>query len=132
MKRIYYPYYEWEDYLNGMYDTQCELFDDKVNKAYLILKDSELFFNLAVEMTSSWVLSTAVNLSNVSCNRRAWIGQATCSFSDKCTELSTRAAWAMLTEIEKYKANAKADIIIKSYEERNKSLYKNMGAKMLF
>ena len=20
MERVYYPYYEWEDYLNGMYD----------------------------------------------------------------------------------------------------------------
>jgi hypothetical protein len=132
MKRIYSMFIDWEDYQNGMYSGSMVNIEYLLPKAIELLSDDCLFFQKGLEMILNWKICTDYNLTNTSLNRRAWIGQATCCYVHKVPEIITRLAWSEMEEISQIKANAKANKIIKIYEERYNELYKNMGTKMLF
>ena len=123
---------DWEDYQNGMYSGSLENIDLLLPKAVELLSNHDFFYKNALKMMLEWVVCVDYNLTNTSSNRRAWIGQATCSYVYKVPEVITRIAWSELNDIQQNKANFAANKIIKIYEERNNELYKNMGAKMLF
>ena len=131
MKQIYAPYTEWEDYKNGMYTLHIPIENDIINGAEL-LKNENLFFKISLEVINNWVVSTDVNLSNNSCNKQAWIGQASCCYLYGNNELTTRKSWALLTDLEKYKANNIANKIINIYETKSKKLHSRMATEMLF
>jgi hypothetical protein len=132
MNRVYHKFEDWEDYKNGMYDSpdgnDAELLQDAIR----LLSDLEMFFAEGKKMIFKWVVSASENLSNVSQNRRAWIGQATCCFVYGIPETITREAWGQLTDIQRFEANKIADKIISIYENENKKLRSNMGKTMLF
>jgi len=132
MKQIFHPYHLWEDYQSGMY---CGSFDGdpkQVIKAKLILSTPDLFKYILIRLVKEWPISSAVNLTNKSINRRAWLGAAACCFDSGVTETNTRQAWAELNDIQRFNANTIAEIIIKHYEEENTGLHKDMGKPMLF
>jgi hypothetical protein len=58
-------------------------------------------------------------LTDISQNRRAWIGHAACCMAIKCPEYITRSAWGYLTKEQQDLANAEADRAI-AWWERNK------------
>ena len=82
------------------------------------------------------MISAKVNLTNISCNRRAWLGQACCSYKFNVSETSTRLAWGLITEKQRIESNAIADKWIKifeqSYERENRKIHFQMGEKLLF
>lgn len=129
MKRIYYPYYEWEDYINGMYDPPSVF---NTTKAKELLSNQSEFLITSMNVLREWPKSADVNLSNISCNRQAWIGQAACCYKYGIPEIVTRQAWAELDKETQREANRTADKIIRAYEIRSPEIYQNMGAKMLF
>lgn len=132
MNRVYHKFEDWEDYKNGMYDSpdgnDAELLQDAIR----LLSDLEMFFAEGKKMIFKWVVSASENLSNVSQNRRAWIGQATCCFVYGVPETITREAWGELTDLQRFEANKIADKIISIYENENKKLCIDLGKKMLF
>lgn len=123
---------DWEDYQNGMYSNSLSDFEILKQKSIYLLSNDVLFFDKAFEMIFKWPICTDYNLSNTGLNRRAWIGQATCNFVHKVPEIITRLAWNEISEIDKIRANFAANRIIKIYENRDREIHKNMGAKMLF
>jgi hypothetical protein len=131
MKRIYYPYWEWEDFINGMYETTSENESDLISLSENLLSNTELFRKSAIEMCDKWVKSTIVNLTNKNCNQRAWIGQASCCYSHKCPEYLTRIAWKNLNEETRRNADKIADQVImiykRKYEKKNNQIYFDMG-----
>lgn len=130
MKRIYHPYWLWEDYLNGMYDNNSN--NEIILKSKELLKNTKLFYNIMLKILDEYKISTDCNLSNISCNRKAWLGQVSCNYLFKANEKQVRIAWSELNEIEKIKANIEAEKIIKIYEARYNKLYKGLGTEMLF
>lgn len=132
MNRVYHKFEDWEDFKNGMYNSpdgnDAELLQDAIR----LLSDLEMFFIEGKKMILQWVVSASENLSNVSQNRRAWIGQATCCFVYGVPETVTREAWGLLTDLQRYEANKIADKIISIYENKNKVVHKNMGEPLLF
>ena len=133
MKQIYFPYTEWEDYLNGMYELNKDTDDEYlISKAIDLLSNQDLFFNTALEVMKNWVKSADVNLSNKNSNRRSWIGQSACFYAEKVPELLTREAWARMTPEYRNDANKTAEKIIRIYEEQNRRIHKSMGEKRLF
>lgn len=130
MKQFYAKYTEWEDYKNGMYTTELQ------NKLIIHIKnllcDEDMFLNTAIEMVKNWEISAKVNLTNKSCNRIAWVGQASCCYKLGANELTVKKAWSEIPEDLKTKANNIANKIVKSYEAKNSKLHKNMGEQMLF
>jgi len=124
VNKEWYKYELWEDYKNGMYSNRNiseKVQNRMISHAKKILSNPELFYITAKEMIDKWIISAKENLSNEAMNRRAWIGQATCCYACKITELDCRYAWAELTEQQRESANKIADKII--YEYINKTQY---------
>ncbi len=129
MAQIYHPYWQWEDYANGFYrkvDKTKEL--ENVHLALNLLSNEILFYSVAKEMVSKWVKSSEQNLTDDSINKKAWIGQASCCYSDGVPEYLTREAWGQLTDIQREKANFVADKVISEYFESKKgdTLWQNL------
>ena len=133
MLNTFKPYWEWEDYQAGMYNSHN--LEDEVtllNLAKDILSDVLYFDREARKMIDCWVNSKNHNLNNKSINRKAWIGQATCCYTQGVPERLTKIAWSELSMMQQFLANKVADKIIKEYEEKNRKIYQDMGIKGLF
>ena len=117
MIQYYSHYLNWEDFNNGMYDflplSNQEVY---VFSSIKMLTDLELFLTTSIKVIGNWPISTAVNFTNKSCNRKAWLGQACCSYAFKSTEVCTRVAWGKLTHKQQFEANNIADNVILNFE----------------
>jgi hypothetical protein len=132
MKRIYHHYLLWEDNKNGMYDIPCVIDESKINDCINLLSNPEKFYNTLKSVLNEWVISSDENLSNINCNRQAWLGQAACCYLFKAEETITRKAWGFLSDKKKQEANNIADKIIREYESKNKKIHSPMGKELLF
>lgn len=120
MKRAYYPFWEWEDYQNGMYSDNLKSHSNtEINLAVALLSDPVEFERIALELTQAWPICTRQNLTNTSCNRKAWIGQAAVNYKHDIQESTTRLAWKMLTADQRNNANNVANKIIEDYENQD-------------
>lgn len=115
-----------------MYETTCDNEKELVYMSYELLISLDEFEYILNKVYSDWKYSVENNLSNKSCNRQAWLGQAACCYNHKCPEYLTRKAWSMLSNMQRYEANLIADKFIKKYERENSELHKGMGIEMLF
>ena len=117
MKQFYSEYTKWEDYKNGMYIVDESKDKDKLMQlAIKMLSNNELFLNTCKEVVVKWNVSTKVNLTNTSSNRKAWLGQACCNYKYSVPEIYTREAWFLITEKQRIEAKNIAEKIIKSFE----------------
>lgn len=114
MKQKFHHYKLWEDYLNGMYNTDFEYIH--IENAEKMLKDNNLFHNTCIELLKNWKFASDVNMTNCDVNRRAWLGAAACCYKFDVPEIATRIAWNKLTDNEKESANKVAQNIINDYE----------------
>lgn len=132
MKQIFAPYWEWEDYINGMYDLiPASSHSQLIEIAIQILSDSELFDLILGEVFKEWSVSVNVNLSNRSINRRAWLGRAACCYLYNVPETLTRLAWKELTDEQRQAADLIAIKYIQMYEKENISLYPRAKEKRI-
>lgn len=121
MEQICHPYWDWEDYRNGFYaKLDKSLEPEKIHLAVNLLSNELLFYSVAKEMLLKWPKSTEQNLTDDSINKRAWIGQSACCYSESVPEYLTREAWGQLTETQREKANSVADKVILEYFEAKK------------
>lgn len=82
MRQIFAPYWEWEDFKNGMYETPLKQDEQiHINNAVILLSDTKMFLSVCKLVLLHWKTAASVNLTNPSCNRRAWIGQLACLLS---------------------------------------------------
>jgi hypothetical protein len=121
MTQIYHPYWLWEDYQNGMYELNIENSEEKIYLAKHLLSHLSEFADTALRVIEEWTISSETNLTNISCNRQAWIGQASCCYKYKVPETFTRIAWKQLTDQERIDANKVADLCIKNFENTLKN-----------
>lgn len=111
--------------------------------------DKKHFLKLAIEFTSDhkkygyymrrviaeWQISCENALTDLSMNRRAWIGHAAVALAIQCPEDIVRQAWSFLTDEQRFLANNEADRAIIEWEDayrKNKQIYNDMGGQMLF
>ena len=116
MKRIYFNYEQWEDYINWMYNIPKKILDSDIEKCIELLTDVELFWQICNEVLIDWKISSMVNLLNTSCNRQAWLWQSACCYKYWIPEIVTKLAWSKLNDQQKLEANNKADEYIKIFE----------------
>jgi hypothetical protein len=127
------PYTEWEDWQNGMYHDVTAVEFERLAKASQSVLSSEYTTRAAMmRVVSEWPVSTAVNMSNESQNRRSWLGQAACCISVKSPEDATRVAWSRLSDSERKTANTVADEIIALWEENERKEDGKSNQKRLF
>ena len=120
MKRLYFPYWLWEDYKAGLYNLTTEYneveTEELANMAKELLCNSEAFLMVALKVISEWKHAAKVNLSNPSRNRQAWIGQASCCYVLKIPEYITKFGWRSMTMEQQAEANRVADVAINKWE----------------
>ena len=69
------------------------------------------------QVIKKWHYSCEHNLTDLSQNRRAWIGHAACALAFGCPEDIVREAWGYLTERQQELANKEADKAIEEWEK---------------
>ena len=129
MRRIYHPYWVWEDI--GMWRRVWG-------------KEREVFLATAIEFTGNataygeammqvidrFPIAAEHNLTDTAQNRQAWIGHAACYLRHELPEDIVREAWGQLTDEQRDAANAVADIAIAEWEsqhaEKNQVLHQQL------
>lgn len=121
LKRIYHPFWLWEDVKAGMWRKASLVEeDDLLPKAIEFTGNAPLYGSYMRMVSEEWTYSCEHNLTEVSMNRRAWIGHAACCMAIGCPEYLTRRAWWMLTQEQRDAADAEADNAILQWEIRQR------------
>ena len=108
----------WEDYQGGMWKTDVDNQDWCVEMATKHLSSPNEFYESALRMIAEWKIAAQVNLTNNSCNKKAWIGQASCCYKYGVPEYLTRIAWNQLTKEIQDAANDVAQKVINKWMEK--------------
>jgi len=85
--------------------------------AVLFTGDAELYGKYMLFAIEMWPNGCEHNLTCLDMNRQAWIGHSAVCIAFGCPEYITRSAWHQLTKDQQDKANNKADIAIKIWED---------------
>jgi len=133
MIQEYVPYWEWEDWLNGMWRKLPKDHEGEwINKAVEFTGDHIRYGSAMKEVVNEWPRTMLNSLTNVSINRRAFLGHCACSYKFDCPEYITRMAWKLLNDKQRYLADKVAQETINEYERVYRGLHKNVGEPMLF
>ena len=113
--KVYYPYWEWEDWKNGMYEMPNK--EREINmqeKAIEVLKNP---YEPMLSVITEWTICTNHNFTKQGTNKKSWLGQAACCYEYGIPEHVTRSVWNNLTEEERKNANNIADKIIELWQK---------------
>ncbi len=132
MKRIYHPYWLWEDWKAGMWNqTTGEKRREMLEKAIEFTGNADLYGSWMMKVIDSWRYGCEHNLTERSMNRLAWIGHAAACMAIGATEDVTRQAWAFLSDKQREDADAKAkqalSVWIERHEKANQQLHLFVG-----
>jgi len=119
MERIYHSYDKWEDHAHGFYDNvsgknKPELIQAVVN---LFSSDPQTRYFMK-RVIDEWKYSCEHNLSNISMNRIAWLGQSACCLSNGVPSTVTMEAWSEVPLPFRERADKIANDLIQEWEER--------------
>jgi hypothetical protein len=128
IKQVWVPYWEWEDWLNGMWKKGDE---STLNEAIEFTGDHVRYGAAMGEVIAAWSRTMLNSLTNTSINRRAFLGHCAVCFKLGISEDITRQAWGFLTEQQRIEADAEATKHIKQYEETYRAIYQNLGESLL-
>ena len=115
MKQRYHPYPLWEDWAAGMYRRE-PINHERVTAAGNLLACPTTFRDTATLMVAEWRYSTEHNLSDLSQNRQAWLGQASSLYAVGASQAETCIAWnTRMDDHQRWEANRVADTIINTW-----------------
>lgn len=126
MIRVYKPYWLWEDWLNGMWIRQSKINEEvMLKKASSFTGDHVEYGKAMREVVKSWPNTMLNSLTNVSINRRAFLGHCAVSYKIQCPEYITRMAWKLLTDDQRKLADLEATKTILQWEREHKERLMN-------
>jgi hypothetical protein len=122
MDRIYHRYENWECYKNGFFDNISGIEKTNLEKKVVEMFESSELTELNMrQVVLKWINSCEHNLSNISLNRVAWLGQAACCLYSKIPYKITMNHWRFLSK-ERQKISCDiAEKIIIEYENNLKN-----------
>ena len=122
MKRIYHPYWVWEDYKSGFYDN-CTGENKKAKKKLAIemFESEELTRSYMRRVVEQWKFSCEHNLTNDSVNKIAYIGQGACCIYGGVPSTVTMEIWSTLDKKVRDRADDIAKSVLKYYFEEIKT-----------
>lgn len=133
--RKYIPYWDWEDFKNGMWNTTVTDENKLLQLAIEFTGDFEKYGSAMLKVIFEWKQTMINSLTNTSINQKAFVGHCAVCFELGIPEYITRMAWKELSERQRIEANKKADYAIKiwrkNYEEENFKLHPHLGTQML-
>ena len=137
MKRIYHPFYKWEEVSAGMWESVSgKELAGHLARAIEFTGNAVLYGSFMLKVIKSWPYSCEHNLTDENINRKAWIGHAATALAIGCPEHITRMAWGRLSQQQQDDANAQAQSAInqwiKTHEEKNTVLHQVMAEQRVF
>lgn len=133
IEQQYIPYWEWEDFINGMWRRLDKEDEPRMIKlAVDFTGDHNKYGNAMRDVIFAWPRTMINSLTNKNINRRAFLGHCAVQYKINCPEYIVRIAWKMLTDYQRKMADMVAQENINIYERENIGLHKNVGTKMLF
>lgn len=137
MKRAFYHYTLWEDFKSGMYETPCkidestgETTEQRIQYAVECLSNAEICRECMQKVVKEWTIATEQVLTDLGHNRKAWLGWCACFMYGGCHDEETRAAWGIMTEENRIKANRIADEVIKQWEQEYMKRFPGLQVSM--
>jgi len=119
MKQAFHHHEKWEEYIYGMWRTVSKEVECQILPLAVEFTGNHKLYGLAMlRVISEWPISCEQNLTNVSINRRAWLGHAACCLQHGWPEYLVRQAWHHLSQKQQEDANAKASEVIKIFESK--------------
>jgi len=136
VKQHYKPYWLWECYLNGMYNTTYKSDEFEALKKAIDFTGNYVEYGQAmIEVVIAWPNTMIHHLSNANIGHRSFIGHCACCYKFKWPEYIVCKAWKMLDNEQRWEANKQADNALKywlnEYSKKNRNVRKNMGRQML-
>jgi len=89
--------------------------------------DAVRYGSWMLKVIEQWPIACEHNLTDLSLNRKAWVGHAATQMAINCPEYITRAAWGLLTEQQRIDANKQAQFAIDQWES---SYVRNDGGQL--
>lgn len=120
LKRIYHPYWDWECYHAGFFNTAppVGMDADRALNGYMdFLSDVSKFRDAMEQVAERWPKSCEHFLTNTSMNRVAWLGQAAMCITTGVPS-TFRAGFKMLTPIKQEAANQAAQEFLANWEDK--------------
>lgn len=114
IRRVYVPYWEWEDWKAGMWrkiENKKEE-SDYLLKAIGFTGDWVKYGTSMEEVINKWPNTMLNTLTNISANKRAFVGHCAVQLAIDCPEYITRMAWKELTEKQRVEADEIAQLLI--------------------
>ncbi len=129
IKQQWVHYQEWEDWNAGMRGKSND--ENHLQTAIEFTGQWEIYGAAMGEVIEAWPRTMLNTLTNVSVNRRAFLGHCAVCYKLGIPEYITRQAWKHLTNQQRFDADAIAEKHIKNYERKNIELYKRVGETLL-
>lgn len=117
MNRIYHHYEKLEETAHGMWRTVCGEEMRRLDSAAISFMNNIDDFSAAMlRVVAEWKYSCEHNLTSISSNRIAWIGQAAVCVATGAPESCARVGWYHLKKDLQNKANEAAQYAIDMWE----------------
>ena len=117
-KQVYIPYFDWEDWKNGMWRRVSKEEEEiLLLKAIEFISDTEKFRRAMMEVCFNWKNTMINSLTNPSINKKAFLGQCAVQFAIDCPESITRQAWKIISETKRNEADFVANQTISLWKK---------------
>jgi len=122
VKQVYYPYWDWECFKNGMWKNNDAY---RIKEAIKFTSNHNIYGKAMNEVIEKWPISMSNFLTNKSINHRAYIGHCAVCYKTGISEKTTREAWRHLTKKEQSLANLQAEKSYKLWKQKYVLTLKN-------
>lgn len=120
MKQIWVPYWDWEDWINGMWG---EAIPGQLEQAIAFTSDHVQYGQAMQDVIIAWPRTMLNSLTNTSINQRAFLGHCAVSYRLQIPESVTRQAWKELTDDQRISADHVAQQTIDEWKRKYESTY---------
>lgn len=138
LEKIWHPWWLWEDYKAGFYETLTGIKKQRGEEIYAEFLSSRVKFNnTLVRVTKYWKYSCEHNLTCKSMNRIAYLGQSSVCFRYSIPSCC-RGGFMLLDKMEREEANNLALYWLnkwlkrEGYEEESERVRADMESKRVF
>tara|TARA_R110002074_G_scaffold168660_2_gene330105 strand:- start:1059 stop:1502 length:444 start_codon:yes stop_codon:yes gene_type:complete len=117
MKQVYLPYWKWECYNSGMWNKVSLAQENEMLKLAIEFTGNHVLYgNSMKEVVYLWENTMVNNLTNLSINRKAFLGQCAVFLKHQIPEYIVRKAWKSLSIKQQILADNVAQQTIKEWE----------------
>lgn len=119
MERIFHPYWLWEDYKCGFYESATgEKKKQQQEKVVEMFNSAELTREFMMKAINEWVNSCEHNLTNPAMNKIAYLGQSACCIYAGVGSQITMTSWSLLTKEVQQRSNEIAKEVLTIWKNR--------------